>query len=114
MGHHFWLLGLSVHPVLWAVAPPPTEEVLTEIRNFVLTSIGSSAGAHCPPDPRVPLVPLSWPMVQAGTGAGVALRSLGIVQEDTPTGALINNFPARSFFDVFVDVNLPPCAGRCP
>jgi len=85
--------------------------VLTEIRKFVLTSVGSLAGRQCPPDPRIPSVPLMWPMVTAGTGAGVFPRSLGIVQENTPTGTIISNFPARSFFDVFVNVNLPPVPG---
>src|SRR5579862_3956520 len=109
------ITGYGVYPsipALWASAPPPTEEVLTEIENFVLTSVTTgSGGRQCPPDPRVPSVPLGWPMVSAGTGAGVSPRSIGMVQENVPTGTLINNFPARSFFDIFVDVNLPPLPG---
>ena len=50
-------------------------------------------------------------MVKAGTFAGVAPRSLGIVQENVPNGALNPDFPAHSFFDIFVEVNLPPLPG---
>ncbi len=99
-------------PFLWAAAPPPTEEVLTEIKSFVLLSVSPGPdGKHCPPDPRVPAVPLSWPMVKAGTFAGVTPRSLGIVQENVANGPAAPDFPAHSFFDIFVNVNLPPLPG---
>ncbi len=98
-------------PALWASAPSHTEEVLTEIENFTLSSVGSSTGLQCPPDPRIPSVQMSWPMVTAGTGANVFPRSIGMVQENTPTGTLVNNFPARSFFDIFVNVSLPGVPG---
>jgi hypothetical protein len=48
-------------------------------------------------------------MVKAGTFAGVSPRSLGIVQADIPPGP--PDFPARSFFDIFVEVNLPALPG---
>ena len=98
-------------PALWSGAPVNTEEVLTEIKSFNLMSVSSSAGQQCPPDPRIPTVPLAWPMVKAGTFAGVAPRSLGIVDENVPNGVANPDFPAHSFFDVFVEVNLPPIAG---
>jgi hypothetical protein len=99
-------------PSLWAGAAAPTEEVLTEIRSFALLSVGAgTAGQHCPPDPRIPDVPLNWPMVKAGPDAGVTLRSLGMVQENVPNGPPGPNFPAHSFFDIFVEVNLPPLPG---
>src|ERR1017187_4666552 len=42
-------------PFLWAAAPPPTEEVLTEIKSFILVSVApGSDGRQCPPDPRIP------------------------------------------------------------
>ena len=86
-------------PVLWSTAPVNTEEVLTEIKNFALLSVGTgSAGKQCPPDPRIPTVPLQWPMVKAGTFAGVSPRSLGMVQENTANGPANPDFPARSFF----------------
>jgi hypothetical protein len=99
-------------PSLWAGAAAPTEEVLTEIRSFALLSVGAgTAGQHCPPDPRIPDVPLNWPMVKAGPDAGVTLRSLGMVQENVANGAANPDFPAHSFFDIFVEVNLPPLPG---
>ena len=99
-------------PFLWAAAAPPTEEVLTEIKSFSLLSVSpGSDGQHCPPDPRIPAVPLAWPMVKAGTFAGVAPRSLGIVQENVANGPAAPDFPAHSFFDIFVNVNLPPLPG---
>jgi len=98
-------------PLLWAAAPAPTEEVLTEIKSFVLLSAGGSAGQHCPPDPRIPDVPPGWAMVKAGTFAGVSPRSLGMVQENVVNGPPAPDFPAHSFFDIFVEVNLPPIPG---
>jgi hypothetical protein len=99
-------------PFLWAAAAPPTEEVLTEIKSFILLSVSPGPdGKRCPPDPRIPAVPLSWPMVKAGTFAGVTPRSLGIVQENVANGPPPPDFPAHSFFDIFVNVNLPPLAG---
>jgi hypothetical protein len=98
-------------PALWSGAASPTEEVLTEIKSFVLSSTSGSTGEQCPPDPRIPQVPVMWPMVSAGTGAGVTPRSLGIVQENVPNGAAPPDFPAHSFFDIFVNVNLPPIGG---
>jgi hypothetical protein len=99
-------------PFLWFAAPAPTEEVLTEIKSFILSSVSPSVdGRQCPPDPRIPAVPLSWAMVRAGTFAGVTPRSLGIVQENVANGPAAPDFPAHSFFDIFVDVNLPPIPG---
>src|ERR1017187_4018762 len=99
-------------PFLWAAAAPPTEEVLTEIKSFILSSVSPGTdGQRCPPDPRIPAVPLSWPMVKAGTFAGVTPRSIGIVQENVANGPPPPDFPARSFFDIFVSVNLPPLPG---
>jgi len=58
------------------------------------------------PDQRSahPVVPPGIEMVRAGPDAGVSPRSLGMLQENSPTGPglLGNHFPARSFFDVFV------------
>ena len=88
-------------PSLWANAAPTTDEVLTEIKSFILSSVTSGCT-----DSRIPTVPLAWPMVRAGTFAGVTPRSLGIVQANGAT-----DFPARSFFDIFVNVNLPPLPG---
>jgi hypothetical protein len=97
-------------PFLWAAAPAPTEEILTQIRSFALVS--ESRVDQCPTnDPRVPQIPLSWLMVKAGPAQGVTRKSLGMVQEDVAGGAALGaanpDFPARSFFDIFVEVNLP-------
>lgn len=99
-------------PALWSGAAINTEEVLTEIKSFILISVSPSTdGKQCPPDPRIPAVPLSWPMVRAGTFAGVSPRSLGMVQENVVNGPAAPDFPAHSFFDVFVELNLPQIAG---
>src|ERR1017187_3858918 len=99
-------------PFLWFAAPARTEEVLTEIKSFNLLSVApGSDGRQCPPDPRIPTVPLAWPMVRAGTFAGVTPRRIGILQENVANGAAAPDFPAHSFFDIFVNVNLPPIPG---
>ncbi len=95
-------------PSLWSSAPAGVDEVLTEIKSFVLSSLGSSTGQECT-NPLVPSIPNSYPMVKAGTFAGVSPRSLGIIQENGAPGP--PDFPARSFFDIFVEVNLPPLPG---
>jgi len=104
--------GYGAYPLIpapWASAGA-VDEVLTEIESFMLVSVGGgSTGLQCPPDPRIPMVPLMWPMVTAGTAAGVSPRSIGIVQQ-LPSSAP-NDFPAQSFFDIFVEVNLPPVPG---
>jgi hypothetical protein len=104
--------GYSDYPAIpftWFAAPLNTDEVLTEIKSFVLVTVGSSTGQEECTNPLVPMAPPNYPMVKAGTFAGVAPRSLGIVQEDGPPGP--PDFPARSFFDIFVEVNLPPLPG---
>jgi hypothetical protein len=105
------LLGYSDYPAipfLWFAAPVNTDEVLTEIKTFVLETVSASTGQICS-NTMVPMAPPNYPMVKAGTFAGVSPRSLGIVQENGPPGP--PDFPARSFFDIFVDVNLPPLPG---
>jgi hypothetical protein len=94
----------SLIPALWAGAPLGDHEVLTEIKSLVL-----STEPTCANDPRVPSVPINWPMLKAGTFAGVSPRSLGIVQTIASPGP--PDFPARSFFDVFMHVDLPPVPG---
>ena len=75
--------------------------------------ISNSTGCH---DPREPSVPLSLVTVKAGPGAfgiGASLpfnrRSIGMVQQIT-NGAP-SDFPAQSFFDIFVEVNMPRVPG---
>lgn len=98
-------------PFMWFAAPAPTEEVLTEIKSFVLETVGSSTGNEGCTNALVPTAPPGYQMVKAGTFAGVSPRSLGIVQENAPNGPPPPDFPARSFFDIFVEVNLPPLPG---
>lgn len=96
-------------PFIFAAAPAPTREIFTRIRSFALLT---SPERRCTNDARVPTVPLSWRMVYAGPDQGVARKSIGMVQENIPGGAAPGaadpDFPARSFFDIFVEVNLPP------
>jgi len=98
-------------PFVFFTAPANTEEVLTEIRSFILSTQARSDQQCSNADPRVPTVPLNWAMVKAGTFAGVAPRSLGMVQGNAPNGVPGPDFPARSFFDIFVEVSLPPLLG---
>ena len=100
-------------PFIFAAAPAPTEEILTQIRSFALQNVNASNGEHCSnADPRIPSIPLSWVMVKAGPGQGVTRKSLGMVQENVAGGAALGaanpDFPAFSFFDIFVEVSLPP------
>jgi hypothetical protein len=95
-------------PFLWFTAPNTTDEVLTEIKTFVLRTVNATTGNGCT-NTLVPTAPPNYPMVKAGTFAGISPRSIGIVQEDGPPG--LPDFPARSFFDIFVEVNLPPLPG---
>jgi len=102
----------TIIPALFGTAPVGTREILTQIRSFLLESVTpGTAGRQCPPDPRVPAVPLAWPMVKAGPDQGLTLRSIGMVQESVPNGGADPDFPANSFFDIFVEVNLPPLPG---
>lgn len=90
-------------PFIFAFAGAGTKELLTQIRSFALSTTVES----CRQDPRVPSVPMNWTMVKAGPGQGVPRKSVGMVQRraDALAG---NDFPSRSFFDIFVEVNLPP------
>ncbi|MEY2409010.1 MAG: hypothetical protein QOF48_1680 [Verrucomicrobiota bacterium] len=95
-------------PSLFATAPAGTREILTQIRSFALLTAGQRCTNN---DPRVPVVPISWRMIYAGPGQGVTRKSIGMVQERLPNGAPLPDFPARSFFDIFVEANLPPVPG---
>jgi hypothetical protein len=98
-------------PFAFFAAPANTEEVLTEIKKFILSTQSRTTQECTNTDPRVPTVPIDWPMVRAGTFAGVTPRSLGMVQGNVPNGPPGPDFPARSFFDIFVEVSLPPLPG---
>jgi len=105
------IAGYSDYPVIlpaWTGAPNASE-VLTEIKIFVLQTVGGSTGNGGCANPLVPTAPPGYAMVKAGTFAGVSPRSLGIVREDGPPGP--PDFPARSFFDIFVEINLPMLPG---
>jgi hypothetical protein len=107
-------------PISWLVPPPPPpgnvyRELETEIDNFELV------GGFCTStDPRIASLPtniFSYPAVKAGPAPGVSpavpgvlLPSLGLVQSMNygPTASIpAFDFPARSFFDIHVEVYLP-------
>lgn len=94
-------------PAVFQLAPNNTEEVLTEIKSFILVTTPLSQCSNS----MVPQVPTNWPMVRAGTFAGVAPRSIGMVQEMAANGPADPDYPARSFFDIFAEVNLPLLPG---
>ena len=102
-------------PLMWIIPPPAGihREMLTHIESFAL-----SAHESCPiTDPRVPTcgTPGSgcpdYPMVIAGPAQGVVLPSIGIVHSIATGGLPANDFPARSFFNIYVEVNLPAITG---
>lgn len=97
-------------PFLWATAPPPTREVLTEIASCMLKTESATSGQTCSNPMVAPGIDPGTPMVTIGTGAGVASKSPGIVQANSTSGNSADDFPARSFFDVFVQVTLPRVA----
>ncbi len=99
-------------PAAFATAPNGIDEIMTEIESFALTA--SSSVLQCAPDPRVPTVSSTVKMVFAGPDQIPSLphnrRSIGLVQQITNGAA--SDFPAQSFFDIFVEVNLPPVPGN--
>lgn len=100
-------------------APANLDQIFTQIKQMDLVGYVDTNGSSCS-DPRVPSTKSSGvagqgrgPQVTVkagpgGMGIGSSLpmnrRSIGIVQQT----ALGNDFPAQSFFDVFVEVTLPP------
>jgi len=86
------------------------DEVMTAIESFALQTT-SATSSNCP-DSRVPTIPLLVNMVTAGPDVIANLppnrRSIGMVQQLTNAG----DFPAQSFFDIFVEVDLPPVTGN--
>jgi hypothetical protein len=111
----------ALNPPPFASAPGNLDQIFTQIKQMNLVGYVSSNGASCS-DPRVPSTGSSGVAGQGGgpqvtvkagpggMGIGASLpmnrRSIGIVQA-TNSGS---DFPARSFFDVFVEVNLPRVA----
>ncbi len=91
------------------------DEIVTEIESFALVCQNSGA-LQCTPDPRVPTVSNPLKMVYAGpdqiTGLPLNRRSLGLVQQLTAGGPLASDFPAQSFFGIFVEVALPIVGGN--
>jgi hypothetical protein len=108
-------------PSPFSNAPPGVDEIFTEIEEMDLTGYVDTNGVSCS-DPRVPTIHSSGiagqgggalVTVKAGPGAfgiGPSLplnrRSIGMVQQITNGAA--SDFPAQSFFDIFVEVTLPP------
>jgi hypothetical protein len=97
--------------------PAGYDEIFTQIKQMNLVGYVETNGSSCL-DPRVPAKRPDGtgqgggPQVTVkagpgGLGIGATLpmnrRSIGIVQQTTGAG----DFPARSFFDVFVEVTLP-------
>jgi hypothetical protein len=106
-------------PPSFSGAPASYDQIFTQIKQMDLVGYVDTNGSPCS-DPRVPSTSSSG---TAGNGAGPQVtvkagpgpfgigpslpmnrRSIGIVQQTTGSG----DFPAQSFFDVFVEVTLPP------
>jgi hypothetical protein len=105
-------------PPPFASAPANLDQIFTQIKQMNLVGYVDTNGSSCS-DPRVPTIRKD-PAGQGGGGPQVTVkagpggmgigsslpmnrRSIGIVQA-TNSGS---DFPARSFFDVFVEVDLP-------
>ena len=106
----------AVMPPEFASAPNGIDEIMTEIESFNLATTLGSAGQGCPiKDSRVPSVPVSINMVVAGPAYIPSIpqnrRSIGMVQQLTPT-VPFTDFPAQSFFNIYVDVTLPIVPGN--
>jgi hypothetical protein len=52
--------------------------------------------------------------ILAGTAAGDRPNSIGIIQSLSDSGKAANDFPAKSFFDIFVDIKLDFNNGQTP
>jgi hypothetical protein len=84
-----------------------TRKLYTEIRSLLLVNSGD--GTVCSNNPLYE-IPSGFggglPFVKAGSLNGLPV-SRGQVQSYSPTGVPANDFPAQSFFDVFVEAMLP-------
>jgi hypothetical protein len=105
-------------PPPFAGAPSGYDQIFTQIKQMNLIGYLETNGAPCS-DPRVPTIRKDptggqggGPQVTVkagpgGMGIGASLpmnrRSIGLVQQTTGAG----DFPAQSFFNVYVEVNLP-------
>lgn len=85
--------NLTVFPTGFAAPTPPTRVVDTQITSVNLTTgVGGAANPH----------------VYVGMSPNLTLASTyGEVISQSSSGLPANDFPAQSFFDVFVDVQLP-------
>jgi hypothetical protein len=105
-------------------------EVLTEIQKFSLYPLGGCGGAGSngpPPPPQLPpanswsTLGANFPLVRAGynntyNGSSTPYlnHSIGMVQSKQHPGTgfpAANDFPADSFFNIFVEITLPPIPG---
>ena len=107
--------------------PGAVREVFTEVRRLVLEVSGQgSAGcdnrvavsgspAHGVPAP--PVIEQGVVLVKAGSQVVPPLglpACLGQVQSLVPGGGPASDFPARSFFDIFAEMNVPSLGGAWP
>lgn len=111
-------------PPLFANAPAGVDEMFTEIEQMNLQGYANksdSNGTACY-DPRVPSVSSQTQgqlvTVKAGPGAfgiGPSLplnrRSIGMVQQLMPGTPTSSDFPAQSFFNIYVVATLPKVPG---
>ena len=114
----------ALYPPPFTNAPNGVDEIFTEIEQMDLVGYTGTSNDPCS-DPRVPTISSgstglggggAQVTVKAGPGAmgiGSSLpmnrRSIGMVQQIT-NGAS-SDFPAQSFFDIYVEVDLPPVPG---
>lgn len=102
------------------------DEALTEIQKFTLVPLGQECCSNYPgnPNPCPPQVPPAGSLATLTVKAGynntfspgtVLPRSIGMVQSVAAPVVVVPNalldFPAKSFFDVYVEVTLPNIPG---
>jgi hypothetical protein len=114
---------------IYAVNAGPNE-VLTEIQKFSLYPLGQCGGSSSngpPPPPQLPpanswsTLGSSFPLVRAGynnsyngSATPYLQHSIGMVQSKQHPGTGVpsaNDFPADSFFNIYVEITLPPIPG---
>ncbi len=103
-------------------SPGAVREVFDELRLMRLAVSGSAGVQECSNRiastgspgqgvPPAPAYPFGSVLVSAGGLTPPAPPCLGMVQSLVPGGVPADDFPARSFFDIFAEVNLPAMVG---
>jgi hypothetical protein len=98
----------SAFPLDWPTPALTTREVLTEVRCLNLATTSQPGCSNVPPGFGVPTtLPAGITVVKAGAICNGLPISRGQVQSYSSSGVAAHDFPATSFFDIFVEVTVP-------